>query len=110
MWGWVKNWVDPVTVAKLQLVAPADVLPTLTSLIDIANIPGRYGGELTFEPGMTPMLDDKIRERLSWAQSSDEVLPIGPIQWEVNSDGSKTAVAVGIIDGEERRDVVATLH
>ena len=110
VWGWVKNWVDPVTVAKLQLVAPNEVLSTLTSLVDIANIPKKYGGELAFEPGMSPMLDDKIHERLNWTQSSDGKYPDGPIQWVNNADGSKTAVAVGTVAGEKRRYEFATLH
>ena len=110
MWGWVKNWIDPVTVAKLQLVTPNDVLPVLTSLIDVTNIPKKYGGEFAFEAGMSPLLDDKIRERLTWAQSSDQVLPNGPIQWERSSEGSMVAVAVGSIGGERRRHDFASLN
>ena len=101
--------VDPVTVAKLQLIAPEDVSKTLTSLIDVANIPKRYGGEFDFKPGMLPILDDEIRQRLTWAPSSDQRLPTGPIQWVNRSDKSMVAVAVGSVKGEKRRYDVATL-
>jgi len=69
----------------------------------IEDIPQKYGGELKTEVGMMPNLDRKISEVLEWAPSSSEKsLPPGPLHWVHSPGGSKTAVAVGVVNGEKR--------
>lgn len=84
----------------------------LSSHIDVSNIPKKYGGELDFEFGMEPALDVKIAEILRWPDGVDESqrrLPIGPVKWVDEGDGSRTAFAVGSKDGKLRREMVASL-
>jgi hypothetical protein len=78
--------------------------------MDIEDIPQRYGGKLHTEPGMMPNLDKKLGDVLQWAPSSDKSLPPGPLHWVNGPDGSKTAVAVGVVNGEIRHSEFATIR
>ena len=87
----------------------------LSSYIDPVNIPKQYGGELEFEFGMTPKLDPTIAKMLRWsnqntaesAESANRSYPIGPLKL-VDQNNEKTIVAVGSVDGKERRETIAT--
>ena len=102
--------LDPVTVSKIKIPSPSEVLPLLETYMDIEDIPQRYGGKLHTEPGMMPNLDKKLSDVLQWAPSSDKSLPPGPLHWINGLDGSKIAVAVGVVNGEKRRSEFATIR
>jgi hypothetical protein len=106
IWDWVKGWIDPVTASKIRYLKPAEVLTTLTTLIDIADIPKKYGGQLTWECGMLPDLDPTIKQLLNGNE-----YPPGPVKWiEGEGEGAgRTAVAVGSVDGKKRNERLATM-
>ncbi|CAD6573490.1 MAG: hypothetical protein ASARMPRED_006094 [Alectoria sarmentosa] len=116
VWGWVKKWFDPITTSKIFVLAQQDVLPTLSSFIDVDNIPKKYGGKLDFTYGKLPSLDPDIRQHLSIEPTRDaETLFIAsPIRWidagENGEDGEITALSVGTLDGKPRKERVAVLH
>ena len=101
--------MDPATAAKLIILAPAEVLPTLTTFIDLDNIPTKFGGAFHFTPGMIPDIDLGIRRVFDWSPSSRKELPPGPIKWSLDSAGRKVAVAVGSVDGILRFEPFAVL-
>ena len=43
-WGLVKSWLDPRTVAKIEILSAADSVRRLHDLIDASQIPPEYGG------------------------------------------------------------------
>ncbi|KAI0531562.1 CRAL/TRIO domain protein [Xylaria digitata] len=102
IWALLKGWVDPNTANKLIIVSPADVLTTLLETIDIECIPERYGGQSRDEHGLVPLVDD-LKELLGVEQ-----LPEGPIKWTMHQ-GNRTAVAVGMRDGEARKELVGPI-
>lgn len=113
VWGWIKKWFDPITTSKIFILSHQQVLPTLKSFIDIANIPKKYGGELDFECGKIPVLDQQVRDCLSIAAGSDaeKLFLTAPVRWiKAGDDDEMTALGVGSIDGKQRRETVATLH
>lgn len=116
VWGWVKKWFDPITTSKIFILAQHDVLPTLSSFIEIENIPKKYGGKLDFEYGKMPNLDPNIRQHLSIESTKDaETLFLAsPIRWidegESGEDGEMTALSVGTLDGKQHKERVAVLH
>lgn len=110
VWGWIKRWFDPITVSKIFILAPKDVLPTLSQYIDPENIPKKYGGNLDFEWGNMPILEPEIESAIEWIapekQNGKNIYPIGPMTWEYNEDGSMTAVAIGSENGQPRRKTI----
>ncbi|KAL2220143.1 putative phosphatidylinositol transporter [Thermoascus aurantiacus ATCC 26904] len=62
VWGWIKRWFDPVTTSKIFILSPSEVLPTLTAFMDPSSIPKQYGGELDWEWGDMPNLDEPARQ------------------------------------------------
>ncbi|KAF2202998.1 CRAL/TRIO domain protein [Delitschia confertaspora ATCC 74209] len=109
IWALLKKFVDPRTASKLVFLSPSDVLPTLSSTIDLENIPKEYGGTFEFEYGSVPILDMELAEQLEWLADSERKLPPGPIKWIADEQGSRTAVAVGRINGKPRQQRIATL-
>ncbi|TVY82027.1 Phosphatidylinositol/phosphatidylcholine transfer protein SFH1 [Lachnellula suecica] len=110
IWSWVKLLLDPSTASKVRVLAPNEILPTLEEFIDIENIPEKYGGKLPTTAGMMPTLDKEIIDLLGWAPESEKSLPAGPLHWIKGANGSKTAVAVGMVKGEKRCSEFATLQ
>ena len=108
IWGFIKSWIDPVTASKLVILSQSEVLPTLTEYIDLGNIPTEFGGDLNFDPGMPPLIDTLIAERMSWKSVSNGTFPTGPLKWVVDVDGSPAAIAVGEANGKPRNDKFAT--
>ncbi len=79
--------------------------------MDIDSIPKKYGGNLEFECGMMPVLDPSVKNVLDLASPDLERLFLtAPVKWVDDVDGDMTAVGVGSVDGQERREKVATLH
>ncbi|KAJ5573705.1 uncharacterized protein N7459_008132 [Penicillium hispanicum] len=64
VWGWIKRWFDPVTTSKIFILSAAEVKPTLTSFMDPTSFPKQYGGELDWQWGDMPNLDEPAREKL----------------------------------------------
>ncbi|KAI4121615.1 MAG: hypothetical protein LQ347_006795 [Umbilicaria vellea] len=110
VWGWVKRWFDPITVSKIFVLSAHNMRPTLEKFIDPANIPTKYGGQLPYEFGMGPIFDHALQQQLEWTVPGIDTFPQGPMMW-VNGDGpDQVAVAVGSLNGKQRREPVATLH
>lgn len=112
----MKKWFDPVTTSKIFILPQHDVLSTLSSFIEIEDIPRKYGGKLDFQFGKSPNLDPKIRQHLSIEPTADaETLFLtSPIRWidaaESGEDGEMTALSVGALNGKQRKERVAVLH
>ncbi|KAI3391947.1 hypothetical protein diail_6593 [Diaporthe ilicicola] len=114
VWAWVKRWFDPVTVSKIFILSQSEVLPTLTSFIDPANIPRQYGGTLDFAWGDAPNLDPVIRDTADWegaaAKTDNPAFPKGPLYWRPVDGGKRVeCVAVGSVDKVERCVRVCTM-
>ena len=58
---------------------------------------------------MPPLLDPAEEAHITWAAANHK-WPEGPMRWVPGPDGTLEALAVGSIDGRERRERVATLH
>lgn len=113
VWGWIKKWFDPITTSKIFILSSHEVLPTLTSFIDIEDIPKKYGGKLDFECGKLPLLDPQVKQCLTLVPGSDteKLFLTAPVRWiDAGEDGEMTALGVGSLDGKQRKELVATLH
>ncbi|MCJ1426075.1 hypothetical protein MMC29_003977 [Sticta canariensis] len=113
VWGWIKKWFDPITTSKIFILSANEVLPTLTAYIDIANIPKKFGGDLDFESGMTPVLDPAVRAVLNLSSEStdaERLFLTAPVRWIDGPDGDLVALGVGSLNGVQRRETVATMH
>lgn len=109
MWGWVKRWFDPVTVSKIFILSQQEVFPTLSSYIDVQNIPKQYGGQLDFAWCQMPNLDPKIKALATWENGFTE-FPKGPIYWVPVEGGKRmAALARGTVDKKERNTRVCTI-
>ncbi|KAJ6263110.1 hypothetical protein Dda_1669 [Drechslerella dactyloides] len=108
VWGWIKRWFDPVTVSKIFILSPSEVYPTLEKYIEKKNIPKRYGGDLDWDFGMNPDLDEDARVVMAdLAHTTPDGWTPGPIRW-VGGDGpGARAVAVGTLNGKRRNTVLA---
>ena len=87
-----------------------EVLPTLSSHIDLANIPKRYGGEHNFEHGMQPDLDPAIKEIVDWLEPCNGSFPAGPMKLVSSSIGARLAVATGSVNGTQRTLLAGIVH
>ncbi|KAI1740180.1 CRAL-TRIO domain-containing protein [Xylaria scruposa] len=103
VWGWIKRWFDPVTVSKIFILSDQDVLPVLTTFLDIEDIPKRYGGKLEWDFFDEPAYDDEIKRIMTW-EDGYTTFPPGPCRWELSEDGTRVnCIAVGSKDGQDRR-------
>lgn len=87
---------------------------TLEKYIDPENIPSKYGGRLDWQWGQLPSIEPAIDKALTWKNPSKghggrPGFPAGPVRWIVDQDGGMQAVAVGSVNGKNRREVIATL-
>ena len=109
MWGWIKRWFDPVTVSKIFILGPADVLPVLTSFIDTKNIPKQYGGSMDWDFFEEPKFDEEVKRLISW-ENGYTALPPGPMYWRPYDDGKRLELlAVGTQNNKQRKERVATI-
>lgn len=85
----------------------------LSSYIDPANIPKKYGGTLDFGWGDMPNLDPVIRDTADWegpAAKENPAFPKGPAYWRPIDGGKRLeCVAVGSVDKVERCVRVCTI-
>lgn len=114
VWGWIKRWFDPITVSKIFILSKATALPTLLEFVDRADIPKKYGGDLDFEFGDLPNIDQGIHANLKWINPTTEknrnTFPTGPIKWAPSpTTGAMTATAVGSVNGQLRSIEVASI-
>ena len=107
VWGWIKRWFDPVTTSKIFILSASEVKPTLTSFMDPSSFPKQYGGELEWQWGDMPNLDEPARELLQGVeqpitegQTKKELLK-GPLLFK----GDKIEV-LGTENGKERRTTI----
>ncbi|KAK3677296.1 hypothetical protein LTR78_002834 [Recurvomyces mirabilis] len=114
VWGWAKNWFDPITVSKIFILNDKTMLATLEKYIDRDNIPKKYGGNLDWTFGDMPSLEDGIANNLRWKEDirhkGHRTLPIGPIRWQYDAEGDLVAIAIGSENGKPRSRVLAGLH
>ncbi|KAK9234522.1 CRAL/TRIO domain-containing protein [Lipomyces kononenkoae] len=108
VWGWIKRWFDPITTSKIFILSHHDMKATLELFIDPANIPKKYGGELDFEFGQTPVLDPGLKDALQW-EGSYKDFPPGPIYWK-DKDDHIEAIAVGSVGSKERDEIICTVR
>lgn len=63
---------------------------------------------------MRPVLDPAEDQHIVWESPeqlpSNQKWPLGPLRWVHQADGTSVAVAVGSMDGRERREKVATFY
>ena len=96
VWGWIKRWFDPVTVSKIFILGKNEVKPTLSRFMDPKDFPKRYGGDLKWDWGDMPDLDDETRAALE--RDGNKGWVRGPCLW---LDGKR--VQVGSEGGKPRR-------
>ncbi|KAI1437927.1 CRAL-TRIO domain-containing protein [Xylaria sp. CBS 124048] len=109
VWGWIKRWFDPVTVSKIFILSDHDVLPVLTTFMDIENIPKNYGGKLEWSFFDEPAYDEVVTGMATW-ENGYTSFPAGPCYWEPTEDGTRLqCFAVGSKEGKTRRDLVCTI-
>lgn len=113
VWGWIKNWFDPITVSKIFILSASEVKSTLAEYIDPAHIPQQYGGDLPFTFGDQPLLDPAIADRLEWSEPPDptkgRIFPPGPARWVDRTDKAQDAVFVGTVAGQRRKETFALM-
>ncbi|KAH9897279.1 CRAL-TRIO domain-containing protein [Xylariomycetidae sp. FL2044] len=109
VWGWIKRWFDPVTVSKIFILSEADVVPVLTSFMDMKDIPKKYGGDLEWNFFDEPAWDEEIKRICQWENGHTE-FPPGPVYWQPIDDGKRLeCLAVGTKGGTDRRERVCTI-
>lgn len=109
IFAWVKRWIDPGTVAKLEIVPGHTVLSTLQAYVEMENIPRRFDGKFEYSHGMPIQLDADLRQLLTWLPPHAE-LPMGPLKWTEDGKGSATIISRGKSDGKQKSEKVATLR
>ncbi|KAJ7290327.1 phosphatidylinositol transfer protein [Mycena rebaudengoi] len=107
VWGWIKRWFDPVTTSKIFILSAAEMKPTLTKFMHPADLPKKYGGELDWEYGMPPNVDEEVVRAVQGLVADKWVR--GPLRWEVQPGGGAKVVARGTLQGKDRNEVVGVL-
>ncbi|KAI1761221.1 CRAL/TRIO domain-containing protein [Hypoxylon sp. FL1150] len=109
VWGWIKRWFDPVTVSKIFILSDTDVLPVLTSFVDLKDIPKIYGGELEWDFFDEPAWDEEVERVCQW-ENGHTTFPPGPLYWQAIDDGKRLeCLAVGSKGETDRRERVCTI-
>ncbi|EGE81555.1 phosphatidylinositol transporter [Blastomyces gilchristii SLH14081] len=119
VWGWIKRWFDPVTTSKIFILSASEVKSTLGTFMDPSNIPKQYGGELEWNWGDMPSLDEPAKKLASVlmrvgergtndVSAADLSVPVtgdtrtdfvnGPVAWN-----EETVEIMGSLDGVDRR-------
>lgn len=58
---------------------------------------------------MLPILEPAFTDILQWNSPSHQGIPIGPMEWQDDGKGNKAMVAVGTMNGNDRRQPIAIL-
>ncbi|KAL4784175.1 CRAL-TRIO domain-containing protein [Aspergillus varians] len=107
VWGWIKRWFDPVTTSKIFILSASEVHPTLSSFMEPSSIPKQYGGELNWQWGDMPYLDEPAREligALETAPTEGQTKP-GFTKGPVLFKGDKVEI-IGKENGKSRETIV----
>lgn len=59
---------------------------------------------------MSPIFDATLSQQLEWAVAGLDTFPQGPLMWVKGEGQDQVAVAVGSLNGLQRRNPIATLH
>ena len=114
VWGWIKRWFDPITVAKIFILSKANMLSTLQEFMELEDIPKKYGGKLDYQFGQLPNLDPMFDQNLRWINPHHEngrnTFPTGPIRLRKSDNGELVAVAVGSEGGKLREIPIAAMR
>ncbi|KAJ5378817.1 hypothetical protein N7509_011936 [Penicillium cosmopolitanum] len=107
VWGWIKRWFDPVTTSKIFILSAAEVKPTLTSFMEPSSIPKQYGGELEWQWGEMPHLDEPAQELLKGLEQepAEGQTRKGLLKGPVLFKGDVVEV-LGTEDGKDRRATI----
>ncbi|CAI7582632.1 hypothetical protein N7533_010021 [Penicillium manginii] len=107
VWGWIKRWFDPVTTSKIFILSAAEVKPTLTSFMEPSSIPKQYGGELEWQWGEMPHLDEPAQELLKGLEQepAEGQTRKGLLKGPVLFKGDVIEV-LGTENGKDRRSTV----
>lgn len=107
VWGWIKRWFDPVTTSKIFILSSAEVLPTLSSFMDPTTIPKQYGGQLDWQWGDMPNLDDEARKLVGGLETPPAEGETKPnfIKGPVLFKGDHVEI-LGKVNGESRKHSV----
>jgi hypothetical protein len=81
-WSWIKGWFDETTRSKIHILSH-DPFPVLKDLVQPQDVPKVYGGELEWQFGDQPSLDDDARKVIG------DVYPLGA--WEFD-DGTRKVI------------------
>ncbi|BGP49961.1 cytosolic factor, phosphatidylinositol/phosphatidylcholine transfer protein [Rhodotorula kratochvilovae] len=83
VWSWIKNWFDPGTVEKINILPASTQLRDLEQRIPRSSIPAKYGGDLQWAYGAPgPLLDEDARETLGAREGEDlGALLSAPVRW-----------------------------
>ncbi|ELU42639.1 CRAL/TRIO domain-containing protein [Rhizoctonia solani AG-1 IA] len=89
VWGWVKGWFDEQTRAKIHILPnPLPQDSELLESIPASSLPKQYGGQLAWEYGVDPFLDEPETELLrSAGMAADEKFVTGPISLKPKEGG-----------------------
>ncbi|ETN40374.1 uncharacterized protein HMPREF1541_04651 [Cyphellophora europaea CBS 101466] len=98
VWSWIKRWFDPVTVSKIFILGKHEVKPTLERFMDPKDIPKQYGGQLDFQWGDLPHLDDEAKAAVETDGKQGWIA--GPCLWLDHK-----RIVVGSENGKPRRSV-----
>ncbi|KAG5291783.1 CRAL/TRIO domain-containing protein [Histoplasma ohiense] len=122
VWGWIKRWFDPVTTSKIFILSASEVKSTLSTFMEPCNIPKQFGGELDWNWGDMPSLDEPAKELagvltrvgergVNDVSATDLTTPAigdtrrdfvkGPVVWN-----SESAEIMGSVDGADRRRAI----
>lgn len=88
-----------MTVNKIFILGNHEIKSRLSEFIDLDDIPKKYGGNLDWEFGMQPNLDQVAQEAVE-KNGSKGWIP-GPCLWEQNQ-----RVPVGTVNGQPRRPAI----
>lgn len=77
-------------------------------MIDPADLPKKYGGDLEWEYGMPPSLDEAAKNALHGYKEGQWIR--GPVRWVKEENGDTKIVARGTINGKERNEVIAVFR
>ena len=109
VWSWIKRWFDPITVSKILILSPHEVLPTLSKYVDPKNIPKQYGGELDFAFGDLPVPDPAWEGIVEW-DNGHKSFPTGPHVWRETDEGKRVeCIGIGCVDGKDRSERICSM-
>ncbi len=109
VWGWIKRWFDPITTSKIFILSNHDLLPTLESFIDPANIPKKYGGQLDYTCGDNPVLDPAMAKVLTFEEICTISTQYPATATEINGHAEPVLVRKELLTAPTETDLPSTI-